>query len=327
MTPSRFAFCLAALLAFSGVHAVPARADLIGDIKTGARKAGRVIKEGVEDTGRALKRGGRALHRGFCDTFTDKSDAQCRAESGVGYDKKGAYTYDPKNPKRRFRGDETDQAATDREKHLSRFAEYVKNRELTAAEYEDRDIHKFRHFLLPNAKLGEGFPEKEKLMPPTKSGEVRPCCLKGGGGGFLADRLDKGKLRFYGGTDYLTKADEPIYATIDGWVEKEEAPRNTLSGLILRNEEGYRSSIYFVRLTPEVEQAIKTNTRYQVKAGETIIGHAQDLHPVYPPEVPNHVYVAMSDPKGNPIDPSGKILLEHAPKSIPIKPPKTAAKP
>src|SRR5688572_22032956 len=110
MSIKRFAFCFTVLLAFSTVYASPASADLITEIKKGARKTGTAIKrgarkvgsaieEGVEDTGVALKRGGRTLHRGFCDTFTDKSDAQCRAESGVGYDKKGTYTYDPKNPK------------------------------------------------------------------------------------------------------------------------------------------------------------------------------------------------------------------------------------
>ncbi len=336
---TRLALCVLALVAFTGVHSLPVQADLLGDIKKGARttgnaiergakKVGNVIGEGVEDTGRALKRGGRALHRGFCDTFTDKSDAQCRAESGVGYDKKGTYTYDPKDPKKKYRGDETDPALTDRDKHLSKFAEYVKNRELTPEEIEDRDIHKFRRFLLPNARLGEGFPEKEKLMPPTKSGEIRACCMKGGGGGFLADRLEKGKLRFYAGSDYLTKPGDPIYATIDGWVEARKEPRKGLEGVLLRNAEGYRSNIYFVELAPEIEKALADKTRFAVKAGETVIGKAQDLHPAYPAEVPNHVFVLMSDPKGNPIDPSGKVLLERAPKVVPeAKPPETAAKP
>jgi hypothetical protein len=40
--------------------------------------------------------------------------------------------------------------------------------------------------------------------------------------------------------------------------------------------------------------------------------------------VPNHVHVIMSDPKGNPIDPSGKILLERTPKSVPDKVEKSA---
>jgi hypothetical protein len=328
MTIKRLAFCFSLLLAFSTVNVGSVNADLLTDIKKGARKVGRAIGEGVEDAGHAVGRGARKLggdlERGYCNLTEDKD---CRVNSSVGRDKKGTYAYDPKNPKKKYRGDETDPSGTDRDKELSKFAAFVKTKELTPAEHEDRDVHKIRRFLLPNAKLGEGFPEKEKLMPPTKSGEIRPCCLEGGGGSFLNDRLDKTKLRFYGGSDYLTKAGEPIYATIDGWVEARKDARKEFEGVILRNEEGYRSTISFVELSPEIEQAFKTNSRYQVKAGETVLGKAQDLHPVYPAEVANHVHVIMSDPKGNPIDPSGKILLERAPKSIPKKAPETAAKP
>jgi hypothetical protein len=88
---------------------------------------------------------------------------------------------------------------------------------------------------------------------------------------------------------------------------------------VLRNKEGYRVSIYFVELSPEIDKALNAKSRFEVKAGETILGKAEDLHPVYPPEVPNHIYIIMSDPTGNPIDPSGKILLERAPKSVPEK--------
>lgn len=340
MTLKRLALCCAALLVFSGLQEAPVRADLLGDIGTGARKtgkaiergatkAGRAIKGGVEDAGEAVGRGarklGRDLERGYCDVTSDRD---CRVNARVGRDKQGPYTYDPKNPSKKYRGDETDSAQTDRDKQLSGFASYVKNKDLTEAEIDDRDVHGFRHFLAPNARLGVAFPDAEKtLKSPTKSGEIRACCQTGGGGPFLTDRLDKSKLVFAGGTEYLTKADEPIYATLDGWVEKEEDPRNNFAGLVLRNEKGYRAAISFIRLTPEIEQALKSNTRYEVKAGETIIGHAQDLHPAYPPDVPNHVYVTLSDPKGVPVDPAGKITLKRVPKSIPAKAPKTAAKP
>jgi hypothetical protein len=268
------------------------------------------------------------MERGYCRL---SKDSGCRVNSSVGRDKKGTYAYDPKT-KKKYRGDETDPKATERDKQLSKFAAYVKAKELTPAEIEDRDVYKVRRFLLPNAMLGEGFPEKEKLAAPTKSGEVRPCCDKGGGGGFLVDRLDKTRLIFYGGTDYLTKPGEPVYATIDGWVEARKEGRKEFAGVILRNEEGYRSSIYFVAVAPEIEEALRINKRFEVKAGETVIGKAQDLHPVYPAGVADHVHVIMSDPKGNPIDPSGKVLLERAPKSVPEKLPEkkapaTAAKP
>ncbi len=321
MTLRRLAFCLLALVCFSAVHSLPANADLITDIKRGARKAGNAIERGARKVGSQIE-------YGFCDTFTDKSDRQCRVESGVGYDRKGTYTYDPKNPKKKYRGDESDPTATERDKELKKFAEFVKNKEVTPAEIEDRDVNHFLPFLQPNAKLGEGFPEKAKLMPPTKSGEVRPCCLKGGGGSFLNDRREKTKLRFYGGTDYLTKPGDPIYATIDGIVERRKDPRKDLAGIVLLSPDGYRSTIYFVAPAPEIEKALADKSRFEVKAGETVIGKAQDLHPIYPPEVPNHVLVVMTDPKGNLIDPAGKILLERAPKSVPAKPkPEAAAKP
>jgi hypothetical protein len=331
MTLSRFAFCFIALVSFSTVHSLPASADFVTDIKRGARKAGNAIERGVKQTGRAIERGvrktGQAIEYGYCDTFTDKSDRRCRMESGVGYDKKGTYTYDPKNPKKKYRGDKSDPALTERDKELNEFAAFVKNKEVTAAEVEDRDVHHFRPFLQPNARLGLGFPEKEKLMPPTKSGEMRPCCLAGGGGSFLNDRREKTKLRFYGGTDYLTKPGDPVYATIDGWIERRKDPRKGLQGVVLRSEDGYRSAIYFVELTPEIDKALVAKSRFNVKAGETVLGKAQDVHPVYPADVPNHVLVVMSDPKGNLIDPSGKILAERAPKSAPAaKPPETTAK-
>ena len=327
MILKRLALCITLLVALSAVEAQTAKADLFNDFKRGALKVGSAMERGARKLGRDME-------RGYCRLTEAKG---CRVNSSVARDKKGTYAYDPKNPSKKYRGEESDPKETDRDKQLSKFAAYVKARELTPSEIEDRDVHKFRRFLLPNAKLGMGFPEKEKLVAPTKSGEVSTCCDKGGGGSFLTDRLDKTKLLFSGGTDYLTKPGDPIYATIDGWVELRKDPRKEFQGLVLRNKEGYRVSIYFVELSPEVAKALNDKSRFEVKAGETVLGKAQDLHPVYPPEVPNHLYVIMSDPKGNPIDPSGKILLDRAPKSVPEKmpekktsettPPETKAKP
>ncbi|MGE0007995.1 MAG: hypothetical protein AB7S92_20740 [Parvibaculaceae bacterium] len=345
MTLERLALCFTLLLVFPAVDVGAAKADFLNDVKRGARKTGQAIErgakkvgravgEGVEDAGDAIGRGarklGRDMERGYCRVTEDRD---CRVNGSVGRDRKGTYAYDPKNPKKKYRGDETDPRASDRDRQLSRFAAYVNTKEMTPSEYEDRDVHKFRRFLLPNAKLGEGYPEKEKLVPPTRSGEIRPCCRKGGGGGFLADRLDKTELRFYGGTDYLTMPGDPVYATIDGWVEMRKDPRKEFQGLVLRDKDGYRVSLYFVEVAPAIDKALKDRSRFEVKAGETVLGKAQDLHAVYPADVPNHIHVVMSDPKGNPIDPSGRILLERAPKSVPDKmpvkkkAPETAAKP
>ncbi len=311
MTLKRLALCFTLLVAFSAVEAQTANADLFNDFKRGALKVGSAIERGARKVGRDME-------RGYCRLSENRD---CRVNSSVARDKKGTYAYDPKEPKKKYRGDATDPKVTDRDKQMSKFAAYVKTKELRPSEIEDRDVHKFRRFLLPNAKLGMGFPEKDKLAAPTKSGEILPCCEKGGGGGFLTDRLDKTQLRFSGGTDYLTKPGDPIYATIDGWVEMRKDPRKELQGLVIRNKDGYRVSIYFVEVSPEIDKALKDKSRYEVKAGETMLGKAEDLHPAYPPEMPNHVYVIMSDPKGNPIDPAGKILLERAPKSVPGKMP------
>jgi hypothetical protein len=334
MTLKRLAFCFTLIVAIAAVEVGSPRADFLGSVK----KAGRAIGEGAEDAGHAIGRGarklGRDMERGYC-RLTEARD--CRVNSSLARDKRGTYAYEPKNPKKKYRGDQTDPKETDRDKQLSKFAAYVKAKELTPSEIEDRDTYKFRRFLLPNAKLGMGFPEKENLVAPTKSGEISTCCEKDGGGGFLTDRLDKTQLRFNGGTNYLTKPGEPIHATIDGWVETRKDPRKDLHGLVLRNKEGYRVSIYFVELSSEIDKALEGKSRFEVKAGATVLGKAEDLRPIYPPEVLNHVYVIMSDPKGNPIDPSGRILLERAPKSVPEKmpekktsqttAPETAAKP
>ena len=116
MTLTRLALCCATLIAVSGVHAAPVRADLLGDIGTGARKtgqaiergakkAGRAVKRGVEDAGEAVGRGarklGRDLERGYCNLTSDRD---CRVNARVGRDRQGPYTYDPKNPSKKYRG-------------------------------------------------------------------------------------------------------------------------------------------------------------------------------------------------------------------------------
>lgn len=128
-------------------------------------------------------------------------------------------------------------------------------------------------------------------------------------------------IRFHGGVDYISKVGEPIFATMSGWIEREAHPykeedRRGLSGVIIRNERGYTSTIFYVEPTPEIRESLRTPTtdgitkdRYRVEAGVTVIGHAQDLHPIYPENVPEHVHVTMRDPLGHPVSPDGKIRL------------------
>jgi murein DD-endopeptidase MepM/ murein hydrolase activator NlpD len=194
--------------------------------------------------------------------------------------------------------------------------------QITTWEYQDQDVYGIRRFLPPNTTIGEAWPNAEKeLRPPTKPGEVRPCC-KGGAGGFLATRNDHGSIRFHAGTDYVDRPGDPIYAPMSGWVERIKNPgRPGLSGLLVTNEKGYTASIYYVEPSKEIRNALKTPTvdgvtknRYRVEAGKTVIGFAQDLHPMYPADVPQHVHVTLTDPGGNPVAPDGKVRIRKTPK-------------
>src|SRR5262245_13466357 len=123
MTLKRLALSFTLVLAFAAVEAGTADADFLNDIKQGARQVGRAVGEGVEDAGDAIGRGarrlGRELERGYCRVTEDRD---CRVNSSVGRDKKGTYAYDPKNPQKKYRGDEEDPNASERDKQLSKFA-------------------------------------------------------------------------------------------------------------------------------------------------------------------------------------------------------------
>jgi len=46
-------------------------------------------------------------------------------------------------------------------------------------------------------------------------------------------------------------------------VERRRDPRKGLEGVVLRNEAGYRSSIYFVELAPEIEKALTGTSHFR----------------------------------------------------------------
>jgi hypothetical protein len=186
--------------------------------------------------------------------------------------------------------------------------------QITTWQYKDEDVYGIRRFLLPNTTIGEAWPNADKeLRPPTKTGEVRPCC-KGGAGGFLATRNDHGSIRFHAGTDYVDRPGDPIYATMNGWIERIKNPGAPgLSGLLITNDKGYTSSIYYVEPSKEVANALKipsvdgiTKNRFHVEARKTVVGYAQDIHPAYPADVPQHVHVTLTDSVGNAVSPDGK---------------------
>jgi hypothetical protein len=100
-----------------------------------------------------------------------------------------------------------------------------------------------------------------------------------------------------------------------------------LSGLLITNDKGYTASIYYIQPTKEILDSLAVKTtdgitknRFHVEAGQTIIGTAQDIHnqdiqpSPYPPNVPQHVHVTLTDSQGNPVAPDGKTRINKTPK-------------
>ena len=316
----------AVVLVANSMHIVPAYADFWSKTWKELGNAGRDINREAIKIGKKLEENAQAVEREFCDIMTfggsSRGDAGCNVSAGYGRDNQGTYTYDPNNPETKYRGNEGDKNDGPTDQKLSEMARNLQESQIKTWEYEDEDVYGIKRFLLPDTSLGEAWPDASKnVASPTKSGEIRPCC-KGGAGGFLATRNDKGDLRFHAGTDYTAKVGEVIYAPVSGWVERVKAPgRPGLSGLLLVNDKGYSASVYYIDPTPEIKTALATPTkdgitknRYEVKAGSTVIGHAQDLHPAYPADVPQHVHVTLTDPQGNPVAPDGQTRIKKTPK-------------
>lgn len=306
------------------------------DINRAAINVGKAVERGVQDVGKGLDHLGGEINREFCDLMTlgkaSKGEAGCNTSAGIGYDDQGTYTYDPSAPDIKYRGGEGSAGdANSTDKQLSQMAEFAKASEIETWEYEDQDVNGIARFLPPDTVLGEAWPNAAtSLKPPTKSGQLRPCC-GGGGGGFLATRFDKGKLRFHAGADYATVVREEIYSPISGWVERVKNPgKPGLMGLLLVNDKGYSASVFYIEPTQEIRDALArptldgvTKNRYKVEAGKTVIGYSQDLHPSYPANVPQHVHVTLTDPSGNPVSPDGEARIRKTPsdcKSSPCKP-------
>ncbi|MCT2580922.1 hypothetical protein P3C33_27710 [Mesorhizobium sp. P16.1] len=295
------------------------------DINKGAIAIGKGVEHLGQEIGKGAEHLGNEVNKEFCDLMTmgrySKGEASCGTNAGVGYDEQGTYTYNPSEPDQKYRGSSGDRNNGPSDQRLSEMARSLHESQIATWEYEDEDVYGIRRFLLPDKTLGEAWPNAEReLRPVTSSGEIRPCC-KGGGGGFLATRADHGSLRFHAGVDYVNRAGDPLFSPMDGWVERIKNPgRPGLSGLLIVNEKGYKASIYYVEPTAAIRQAISTKTvdgitknRFKVTAGETVIGIAQDIHPAYPADVPQHVHVTLEDPAGNPVSPDGRTRLRRTP--------------
>lgn len=285
------------------------------DINRAAITVGKALEKAAQDVGAGAEHFGKEVTREFCDLMTlgqaSQGKAGCHINAGVGVDNQGPFTYDPSKPDEKYRGTDDKTAEP-----VIQMTTLIQGSRTETWEYEDQDVFGISRFLPPNKTIGEAWPGADKeLKPPTVSGRVRDCC-NGGGGGFLATRNDRGNIRFHAGVDYLTQVGEPIYAPTSGWVERVKNPgRPGLYGVLIRNDKGYTASVYYVEPTREIRDALDNKQRFAVVAGKTIIGRAQNLHPAYPDEVPQHVHVTLTDPQGNPVAPDGRTRINKTPDS------------
>lgn len=285
------------------------------------KNAGKDINNAAIAIGKGVDHLGNEINREFCDLMTlgqySQGNAGCGVNAGVGRDSHGTYTYDPQNPDQKYYGSTSDRNDGPFDQRLSEMARSFQESQIQTWEYQDEDVYGIRRFLLPDKTVGEAWPNAEKeLRAPTKTGEVRACC-KGGAGGFLATRADHGSLRFHAGTDYTNKAGDPVYAPMNGWISRMKNPgRPGLNGLLITNDRGYTASIYYVKPSDDVRIALEKGTRFKVEAGKTQIGTAQDLHPAYPADVPQHVHVTLEDPNHNPVAPDGKTRIRKTPPAV-----------
>lgn len=299
------------------------RADFWSKTWHEIKNAGRDINKAAIAVGKGAEKAADGASREFCDLMTlgqySQGNASCGINAGVGRDAQGTYTYDPQNPDQKYRGSTSDKNDGPSDQRLTEMARSFQESQIRTWEYQDEDVYGIRRFLLPNTVIGEAWPNAEReLRPPTKTGEVRACC-KGGAGGFLATREDHGSIRFHAGTDYVNQAGDPIYAPMSGTVQRMKNPgRPGLNGLLITNEKGYSASVYYVQPSKEIETSLKRSESkggrpFRVEAGKTVIGSAQDLHPAYPADVPQHVHVTLQDPQGNPVAPDGKVRIRKTP--------------
>ncbi|KAA1012616.1 M23 family metallopeptidase [Paraburkholderia panacisoli] len=297
------------------------------EINKGAIAVGGGVEHLGGEIGKFANKKGTEIEKGLCSLFTaggsDSGSAGCGVSVGAGVDEKGPYTYDPAKPDERYHGNET--SGDPKTAELIKGADYLRQVPIETWEYEDNDVYGIRRFVPPDTVIGEAWPDAAKeLKPPTQSGAVRQCGHEGCGG-FLATRpaTSGGGLRFHAGVDFLTKPGDPIYSPMNGWVERPKNPgRPHMTGLLIKNSAGYEASIFYVQPSKAILDSFSKGVapdgiskRYPVKAGETIIGYAQDLHVDYPAGVPNHVHLSLTDPSGRPVAPDGVTRIKKTPAS------------
>src|SRR4029079_12281443 len=205
-------------------------------------------------------------------------EAGCNVDVGAGVDQDGRpYVYNPQEPEKKHYGGEVVSTDATVQAKLQEFANFLGIIRIRHYEYTSEDIFGITRFLPARSVLGEAWPGgPNTVSAPTRSGLVRGGD-KLGNGGFLAVRWDDraNNLRFHGGIDYVATPGENIYSPITGEVIRIKNPGHDLNGILIRAQNGYTASVYYIN----VDQSIIGRIAYShapVEAGKTLIGTAQD---------------------------------------------------
>lgn len=269
-----------------------------------AIEAGKTLERAAQDVGHGLDHFFGEVEKEFCNVMTlgayKEGDASCGVSAGVGADSEGVYTYNPDNPEDKFRLPNSPHGR-----------DYLVDMQMRFYEYDFEDAFGIRRFLPADYVPGDPWPsDGGPLAAPTASGEVRGKDAKGGGS-FLAPRWDEKaeRIRFHGGVDYATTPGEPIYAPISGYVVRYKNPRAGFKGLLLRTDNGYTASVFYVVPDRTIVDALKRGERVRVAAGQTAIGTAADVRTHYGPKITNHVHVTLEDPQSRRVSPDGSMVI------------------
>jgi hypothetical protein len=126
--------------------------------------------------------------------------------------------------------------------------------------------------------------------------------------------------RLHAAYDISAKVGTKVYAPMSGVIvphinypygEYSMPKAGTMLGLTIKSDVGLSSQIFYVKPSPDIMDRLKKGKEIPVKAGDTVIGTAQDVHGYYvekgsnsPPE--NHVHLQFIDENGNSLSLDGK---------------------
>jgi len=115
---------------------------------------------------------------------------------------------------------------------------------------------------------------------------------------YKAEYGDEYARRTHSGIDYLTSPGMPILAPMTGTITVIGQMDTGLSAIYIRSgsPDGTLARVLYIN---PIEGLV---INQKVKAGE-VIGYAENIHPYYHDNIPNHVHVDFRDPLGNKFNP------------------------